>query len=144
MFADAATEDFFRARLDPMIDLRHPLVVLASRMPWQRLEADTPGRWAELAACLLLADRAGAATRPMLDRFVRLVGEIAASLPGELVAPDPKREVERAEALDRFCATLDVQIGLTVLKPGAATIPGTRLRGVAEAAGFRLADTGRF
>ena len=32
-----------------------------------------------------------------------------------------------------------MQIGLTVLKPEPATIPGTRLRGVAEAAGFRLA-----
>ena len=39
MFADAATEDFFCARLDHMIDLRHPLVVLASRMPWQQIEA---------------------------------------------------------------------------------------------------------
>ena len=37
-----------------------------------------------------------------------------------------------------------MQIGLTVLKTDGATIPGTRLRGVAEAAGFRLADGGRF
>jgi len=36
---DAATEDFFRLRLDHMIDLRHSLAVLASRMPWQHLEA---------------------------------------------------------------------------------------------------------
>jgi IS5 family transposase len=35
--SDAA--DFFRARLDQMIDLRHPLAVLAARMPWQELEA---------------------------------------------------------------------------------------------------------
>ncbi len=27
MFADAATEDFFRARLDHMVDLRHSLAV---------------------------------------------------------------------------------------------------------------------
>jgi len=33
-----ATDDFFRSRLDQMIDLRHPLVVLASRMPWSQLE----------------------------------------------------------------------------------------------------------
>ena len=39
MFACPATEDFFRARLDQMIDLRHPLAVLSSRMPWQELEA---------------------------------------------------------------------------------------------------------
>ena len=28
-----ATDDFFRARLDQMIDLRHPLGDLARRMP---------------------------------------------------------------------------------------------------------------
>lgn len=38
-FADSATADFFRARLDHMIDLRHELAVLTSRMPWQQLEA---------------------------------------------------------------------------------------------------------
>ena len=39
MFACPATDDFFRARIDQMIDLRHPLAVLASRMPWQEIEA---------------------------------------------------------------------------------------------------------
>lgn len=34
-----STADFFRARLVDMIDLRHPLAVLATRMPWQALEA---------------------------------------------------------------------------------------------------------
>ena len=34
-----ATDDFFRARLDGMVDLRHPLAVLASRMPWSQIEA---------------------------------------------------------------------------------------------------------
>ncbi len=33
-----STDDFFRARLDQMIDLRHPLVVLARRMPWKQIE----------------------------------------------------------------------------------------------------------
>ncbi len=34
-----ATDDFFRARLEQMIDLRHPLAVLAKRMPWAQIEA---------------------------------------------------------------------------------------------------------
>ena len=34
------TVDFFRARLDAMIDLRHPLAVLATRLPWSQLEAE--------------------------------------------------------------------------------------------------------
>ena len=34
-----ATDDFFRARLEDMIDLQHPLSVLATRMPWANIEA---------------------------------------------------------------------------------------------------------
>lgn len=38
MFACLATEDFFRSRIDQMIDLRHPLAVLALHMPRQDIE----------------------------------------------------------------------------------------------------------
>jgi IS5 family transposase len=31
--------DFFRARIDAMIDMRHPLAVLATRMPWDHIES---------------------------------------------------------------------------------------------------------
>jgi IS5 family transposase len=34
-----STNDFFRSRLDQMIDLRHPLAVLATRLPWAVIEA---------------------------------------------------------------------------------------------------------
>ena len=34
-----ASPDFFRSRLDLMIDLRHPLAVLATRLPWAAIEA---------------------------------------------------------------------------------------------------------
>ena len=47
-----ATDDFFRARLDTMIDMRHPLAVLATRMPWAQLEAS-------LAPVFALKPRAG-------------------------------------------------------------------------------------
>jgi IS5 family transposase len=40
------TDDFFRNRLDQMIDLRHPLAVLANRMPWQEIESSLAKRWA--------------------------------------------------------------------------------------------------
>ncbi len=33
------TADFFRSRLDAMIDMRHPLVVLTAQLPWDRIEA---------------------------------------------------------------------------------------------------------
>jgi FtsZ-interacting cell division protein ZipA len=112
--------------------------------PWVLLHSATPGEFVELAACLLLADRNGAASHGQLDTFVRVMSELAPMLPAALSVPDVAAETDRAEALDRLCADVDVQIGLTVLKPEPASIAGTRLRGVAEAAGFRLAPGGRF
>ncbi|MHB8495198.1 MAG: cell division protein ZipA C-terminal FtsZ-binding domain-containing protein [Casimicrobiaceae bacterium] len=114
------------------------------RSDWQQLGSDTPGRYAEVIACMLLADRNGAASRAQIETFARVIGEIAPTLPAAFVPPDVNREAARAETLDRLCADLDVQIGLTVQKPDAGSIPGTRLRGVAEAAGFHLAAAGRF
>jgi hypothetical protein len=37
--APTMTDDFFRSRLEQMIDLKHPLVVLTSRLPWAQIEA---------------------------------------------------------------------------------------------------------
>jgi IS5 family transposase len=42
----ASTDDFYRNRLDQLIDLRHPLAVLANRMPWQEIEASLAHRFA--------------------------------------------------------------------------------------------------
>ena len=115
-----------------------------ARSDWQRLSSDTPGRFSDVVACMLLADRNGAASRAQLETFARIVGEIAPTLPAAFAPPDIAREAARAESLDRLCAELDVQIGLTLQKPDPGSIAGTRLRGVAEAAGFRLGVGGRF
>lgn len=61
MFACPATDDFFRSRIDHTIDLRHPLAVLASRMPWQEIEA-------RVAQVFCRKGRAGVAM-PELDLF---------------------------------------------------------------------------
>jgi transposase, IS5 family len=51
-----ATDDFFHARLDGMVDPRHPLAVLGRRMPWSQIEAS-------LAPLLAHKDRAGRAVQ---------------------------------------------------------------------------------
>lgn len=61
MFACPATEDFFRARLDQMIDLRHPLCVLSWRMPWQQIEASV--------SHLFMRKARAAIAMPDLDMF---------------------------------------------------------------------------
>ncbi|HUH91630.1 MAG TPA: cell division protein ZipA C-terminal FtsZ-binding domain-containing protein [Casimicrobiaceae bacterium] len=112
-------------------------------LPWQPLDGGA-GPWQQIAACLLLADRSGAATGADIASFLSVVGTAASEVSAEFTPPDAGEEAERAEALDRLCADLDVQIGLTLLKSDQAQIAGTRLRGVAEAAGFRLAPGGHF
>jgi FtsZ-interacting cell division protein ZipA len=115
-----------------------------ARSDWQQLSSDTPGRFAEVVACMLLADRNGAASRAQLDTFARVVRDVGSALAATCSPPDLAQEAARAETLDRLCAELDVQIGLTVQMPEPASIAGTRLRGVAEAAGFHLSPAGRF
>ena len=112
--------------------------------PWQLLGTDTRGEFIELAACLLLADRNGPASRAQLDTFLRVMGDLAPHLPAAMSVRDVATEADRAEALDRLCADVDVQVGLTVLVKDDGSVAGTRLRGVAEASGFRLAPGGRF
>ncbi len=112
--------------------------------PWQLLATDTRGEFIELAACLLLADRNGAASRAQLDTFMRVMGDLAPHLPAAMSVRDAGAEAERAEALDRLCAEVDVQVGITVLVKESGSVAGTRLRGVAEASGFKLAPGGKF
>ena len=40
------TDDFFRSRLDQMIDHSHPLVVLASHLPWEKMQAGVAPQFA--------------------------------------------------------------------------------------------------
>lgn len=116
----------------------------APGLPWQPLDASSSGPWQVLAACFLLANRTGAATREQIDEFLRTMSRFAGALPSTISLPDAAGAAGRADEIDRFCADLDVQIGLTVLKGDMGQIAGTRLRGVAEAAGFRLTPAGQF
>jgi transposase, IS5 family len=43
------TDDFFRSRLDQMIDPRHALAVLAQRLPWEKIEASLAPQFAHQA-----------------------------------------------------------------------------------------------
>ncbi len=128
-------------------DSAKPVRWLGRRGPgavWQQIEPATQGPWHDVAACLLLANRAGSVSRADVEAFQTLVSGVASTLGAPHTRIDAAGEADRAEALDRFCADLDVQIGLTILKSELGQIAGTRLRGVAEAAGFRINATGHF
>jgi FtsZ-interacting cell division protein ZipA len=115
--------------------------------------ASANGRWVALAegpagisgirVALQLADRRGHVTEDDLGAFVRLVTQWAQGVGASVEAPDLKPYLEAAKDLDRFCADVDVVVGLNVVAPNGAPFSGTKLLSCAEAAGFRL-ENGTF
>ena len=73
--------------------------------PGSYSKSTRPGEFTEVTACMLLADRNGAATRTQLDD-VRAADRARSRrrLPAAFVPPDVDREAARAETLDRICA----------------------------------------
>jgi FtsZ-interacting cell division protein ZipA len=109
---------------------------------WEPLAAD--GAYARLRAGLQLADRSGPATAADVGAFFAAMQEAALTLAAELDLPDADEALARAQALDGFCAEVDVQIGLNVIATETQPFAGTKLRTLAEAGGLRLADDGVF
>ena len=98
--------------------------------------------YTEVAACLVLADRAGPLTDQGYARFRQVIEGLSAALPAAFVVGERAEELQRAAALDAFCADVDIQIGLNLQRKDGGRWTGTRLRGVAEAAGFKLNGAG--
>ena len=87
-----STPDFFRSRLDAMIDLRHPLAVLANRMPWSSIEATLT---------------------PMFERRAR-EGRVSAEV--DLFGVTPKLAGAGVSAAGRPRLSVRLMVGLLYLK----------------------------
>jgi FtsZ-interacting cell division protein ZipA len=79
-----------------------------------------------------------------LASFSRAVQEVARALGAKADLPDLAGALARARALDRFCADVDVLIGLSVIGSESHTFPGTKIRALAESAGLVVGKDGRF
>ncbi|MCL2872180.1 MAG: hypothetical protein FWF41_04240 [Betaproteobacteria bacterium] len=90
-----------------------------------------------LAFCLQLADRSQAVTPEQLDAFQKHVEGIAYLLSASYTPFDVALEAERAKALDKACAHLDLQIGLT-LHGKVGPLPGQQLLQAAQKLGLVL------
>jgi FtsZ-interacting cell division protein ZipA len=111
---------------------------------WQPLDLSAPVEPTAVRVALQLVDRRGAVTRTELSSLQSAVAVCAAALSASAEIPDPARSVDEAQALDSLCAEADVEVGMNVVAPAGRPFGGTRLRGVLEAAGFRLTPTGAF
>ena len=111
---------------------------------WRRSDANDSGRYREWVAALQLVDRRGPVSDGELGRFYDGVQQIAQQTGATLEMPTRGDTVMRAGALDEFCAAVDIQFVLHVVEATGGVFAGTKLRGVAEAAGLALEADGVF
>jgi hypothetical protein len=101
-------------------------------------------RYAMLRAGLQLTDRRGPVGVDELTSFGAAVQASAAAAGVLALVPDRDEAIGRAQELDRFCREVDILVAIGVMGARGAALPGTRIRGLAEAAGFQLEHDGRF
>lgn len=112
---------------------------------WRALLPQDPGMITQLAVALQLTDRRGAVSEETLSRFIAGMHALARQHDGLVELPDRRAVLDRAGALDAFCAAVDLQLSLHVVpRPGRpAEMAGAHLKPVLEAAGLRP-EGGRF
>ena len=112
---------------------------------WGALTATSESSHLEWAVGLQLVDRRGAATLSEISYFCEGVTALARQHGADVTdRPDLDETLARAVALDQFCAGVDLQFVLHVVDAGGGTFAGTKLRGLAEAAGLALEGDGVF
>lgn len=109
---------------------------------WENLSAG--GDYQEFAVAIQLVDRQGAVAAQELELFNDAVQSAAADLGMTADCPPLQDALNRAQQLDALCADADVLIGINVIPGSGASIPATKLRAFAEAAGMKLAGDGAF
>lgn len=97
-----------------------------------------------LKGCLQLADRAGSVSEVSLSKFRDLVQDFASQVHATAECPDIAGTHEKAILLDKFCAEVDVMIGINIISKDNGAFAGTKIRALAEASGFRLESEGVF
>ncbi len=137
-----------------ILDQAEMLAHEALRRPihWEAFDAahgerETPSphkRYRRVRAGMQLVSRAGPATAEDLDAFGQALQEITLALGVEIDLPDAEDAARRATELDRFCADVDVQVGLNVVAAEGETFAGTKIRALAESAGMQYGKDGRF
>ena len=70
--------------------------------------------------------------------------EFASKVHAAAECPDIVSTHEKALMLDKFCAEVDVMIGINIISKDEGAFVGTKIRALAEASGFRLDSEGVF
>lgn len=109
---------------------------------WQRLASDHELEVRRLRVGLQLVNRLGPLSEGDLTMFSNAMRVLADELMAVADLP-ATRALDQAAEIDRFCAAVDLEIGLNLISRGIP-FPGTKIRALAEAAGMVLGIDGLF
>lgn len=110
---------------------------------WETLSPEAATPYRRLRIGLQLADRRGPVAEADLTVFIAAMQELADELLAVADMPSRHPVLDRALDLDRFCAEVDLEIGVNLISRGTP-FSGTKLRALAEAAGMTLGGNGLF
>jgi len=107
---------------------------------WEGLDRDAVYEKARIG--IQLSDRGGPLRIDELEQFQLWVSELAAQLVAGVEWSGMQSPLTRAAELDAFCAEVDVQISVNLVAAGP--LADTKIRGLAEAHGFKRDGDGVF
>jgi FtsZ-interacting cell division protein ZipA len=111
---------------------------------WEEAGRLSGGRYAHLRVAVQLISRRGIVDVAALTAIADAVRACASRFGASAHCADIHAAVTMARDLDGFCAEVDVAIGMNVVPPQGTTFAGTRIRSLAESAGFKLEPEGVF
>ncbi len=97
-----------------------------------------------IACGMQLADRSGAVSRNMINRFQLAFEAIAVNMGGRVAWQNETDAFSQAMALDAFCIDVDKTMFFHLMNEVSGPFTGTKLKGLAEAQGMKLANDGSF
>jgi FtsZ-interacting cell division protein ZipA len=101
-------------------------------------------QYSQLRFALQLSNRAGCVEPDQLTSFCDAVVKWAEHNQGEAKYSDVAAAHAMAVQLDRFCADVDIAIGINVVTRAGNAFSGTKIRALAESAGLKLEPDGVF
>ncbi|WP_341679001.1 cell division protein ZipA C-terminal FtsZ-binding domain-containing protein [Niveibacterium sp. SC-1] len=110
---------------------------------WQTLEPQDPASYTRVTVAMQVADRRGPISAHELEIFVSAIQRVCDQFMAVPRIAERDEILALAQNVDQFCAAVDIQIALSVVA-GEQAFPGTKLRGLAQAAGLVLERDGCF
>jgi FtsZ-interacting cell division protein ZipA len=111
---------------------------------WEKLDEAAEAKYIRIKIGLQLADRSGVVSESQLALFCDMLQSFAENARAAAQFPERKAALGAAAELDKFCAGVDISIGLNVIAHEGQTFPATKLRALSEEAGFKLLEDGAF